>query len=106
MRTETQKQHMNDTCINLYNKIVAFKQQFGYLPSIREMCKLTDTASTSMLRGYLQVLQDWGWLEIPKGTSRAMRLTRPTEMDVLPSIRQAVTEHGDRLEASGALEAR
>lgn len=107
MRTESQKKHMNDTCINLYNKIVAFKRQFGYVPTIRELCNLTGTSGTATMRSYLLTLQKWGWIaRDTKRARRAYRLTRPTEMDVPTDIRLAAIEVADRLEASGALEAR
>lgn len=97
MQTVNQIRRMNETCIQLYNRIVAFIGQFGYPPSLREMATLMDINSTSLIAGYMRVLESWGWIAVTNNKSRTLRLTRPTEIEVPLKIREGATVVSDRL---------
>lgn len=97
MKTTSQSRYMNSLCIRLYNRIVAFIKQYGYPPTLREICTLMDINSTSQARDYLRVLEGWNWIVLTDGKARTMRLIRPTEIDVPPAIRQAATLKADQI---------
>lgn len=97
MKSISQTKRMNKTCITLYNRIVAFKKQFGYPPVLREICTLMDINSTSAARDYLRVLENWHWIQMTDGKCRTMRLTRPTEIQVPPAIREATIAKANSL---------
>lgn len=97
MRNVNQKTQHHNRCIELYNKIVAFIAQFGYPPSLREMCTLMSIRSTSHVRKYVRVLEEWHWIEITDGKCRTLRLIRPTEIEAPLSIRKHATVVSDRM---------
>lgn len=72
-------EQVTDKCIKLYNLIAGFVVQFGYGPTYRDMCKLMNSDSTSLMRDYTKVLRQWGWVDMVEGKSRTIHLTRPTE---------------------------
>lgn len=97
MKSVSQTKRMNKICITLYNRIVAFKKQFGYPPVLREICVLMDINSTSAARDYLRVLESWHWITMTDGKCRTMRLIRPTEVEVPDEIHDAAITKTNRL---------
>jgi repressor LexA len=82
-----------------------FQTQFGYPPSIREICDKTAISSTSVVNYYLDQLEDLGYIERDGRVSRGIRLLKPlgeaeSAMAVVTdavrqtaqSVRQAVDE--------------
>lgn len=96
-QSRSQMKHMNNLCIKLYHKIVAFKKQFGFAPSLRDMCQMLDIDSTSQVRVYLRKLETWGWVQMEEGKGRTLRLTRPTEIEVPAAIQRKASTVSDRL---------
>ena len=41
----------------VYDSIVAHVQEYGFAPTVRELCKLTGLASTSTIIGHLKTLE-------------------------------------------------
>lgn len=54
-----------------------FQTQFGYPPSIREICDKTAISSTSVVNYYLDQLEDLGYIERDGRVSRGIRLLKP-----------------------------
>lgn len=97
MQTQAQRKAKNEICIRLFEAIAAFIDQFGYAPNYREMAQLTGITTTSLVRGYLDVLKDWQWIQIDGGKSRSLRIIRPTEIYVPERIRKAAIAKADQL---------
>jgi repressor LexA len=55
----------------------------GYPPSIREIGEATDISSTSVVTYYLKQLEDWGYIERDAKFSRALRLSGPTDRNLV-----------------------
>jgi len=53
------------------------QQQYGYPPSIREICEKTGIRSTSVVNYYLNQLEDAGYIERDGRVSRGIRLRKP-----------------------------
>jgi len=56
-----------------------FQEQFGYPPSIREICDKTSISSTSVVNYYLEQLEEMGYIERDRRVSRGVRLLKPIE---------------------------
>jgi len=70
---------VNDKCVRLYSKIVAYMIQFGHAPTVRDMCKMMGITSTSMMAYYVKTLVKWGWISKADHMGRTIVLTRATE---------------------------
>lgn len=55
----------------------SFQDQYGYPPSIREICDKADISSTSVVNYYLDQLEEMGYIERDRRVSRGMRLVKP-----------------------------
>ena len=53
-----------------------FQDQYGYPPSIREICDLANISSTSVVNYYLEQLEEMGYIERDRRVSRGVRLLR------------------------------
>ena len=49
--------------IQIYDSIVAHIQEYGFAPTVRELCKLTGLASTSTIIGHLKTLEKKGYIK-------------------------------------------
>lgn len=49
--------------IQVYDSIVAHVQEYGFAPTVRELCKLTGLASTSTIIGHLKTLEKKGYIK-------------------------------------------
>lgn len=54
-----------------------FYKQYGYPPSIREICDNASISSTSVVNYYLEQLEDLGYIERDGRVSRGIRLLKP-----------------------------
>jgi repressor LexA len=82
--------------------LARFQKQYGYPPSIREICEKADISSTSVVNYYLDQLQEMGYIERDGRVSRGIRLIKPlgetastlaTQVkQSTQSVRQAVDE--------------
>jgi repressor LexA len=55
-----------------------YQKQFGYPPSIREICDTTEISSTSVVNYYLDQLEKWGYIKREKNISRGITLLKNT----------------------------
>ena len=53
-----------------------FNDEFGYPPSIREICTEADISSTSVANYYLERLEKLGYIERDRRVSRGLRLLK------------------------------
>ncbi len=67
-----------------------FQRQYGYPPSIREICTKAEISSTSVVNYYLDQLQEMGYIERDGGVSRGIRLVKSTGESASPSLGQSV----------------
>lgn len=56
-----------------------FQDQYGYPPSIREICDKANISSTSVVNYYLDQLEDMGYIERDRRVSRGVRVLKPLE---------------------------
>jgi len=56
-----------------------FQIQYGYPPSIREICDKTGISSTSVVNYYLEQLEEMGYIERDRRVSRGVRVLKPLE---------------------------
>jgi repressor LexA len=54
-----------------------FQEQYGYPPSIREICDQANISSTSVVNYYLEQLEGMGYIERDGRVSRGIRLVKP-----------------------------
>jgi repressor LexA len=57
--------------------IELFQNQYGYPPSIREICDRSKISSTSVVNYYLEQLEEMGFIERDRRVSRGVRLLKP-----------------------------
>jgi repressor LexA len=57
--------------------LARFFKQYGYPPSIREICDKADISSTSVVNYYLDQLEEMGYIERDGRVSRGIRLLSP-----------------------------
>lgn len=77
-----------------------FLTDFGYPPSIREICHRTGISSTSLVNRYLEQLEEWGIIERDGRISRGIRLLRnPAELGInlFGTVRQKAEAVADEL---------
>jgi repressor LexA len=59
--------------------IERFQEQYGYPPSIREICDKASISSTSVVNYYLEQLEEMQYIQRDRRVSRGVRVTRPLE---------------------------
>jgi repressor LexA len=74
-----------------------FSNQYGYPPSIREICEKTDISSTSVVNYYLNQLEESGYIERDGRVSRGIRLVKPLSET---SAAQAISSVGAQIKKS------
>jgi repressor LexA len=78
--------------------IERFQNQYGYPPSIREICEKANISSTSVVNYYLEQLEEMGFIERDRRVSRGVRLLRPlsdvvgTVTKPFKQVAQAITD--------------
>jgi repressor LexA len=65
--------------IKILEILADFQEQYGYPPSIREICEQADISSTSVVNYYLEQLEGMGHIERDNRVSRGIRLIKPLE---------------------------
>ena len=58
----------------VYQAIKNYIEQYGYSPSIRELCEITGKRSPATIHAHLINLFDMGYIEIKKGSNRTIRI--------------------------------
>jgi repressor LexA len=82
---------LSDRQKKILDVLARFQRQYGYPPSIREICNKAEISSTSVVNYYLDQLQEMGYIERDGGVSRGIRLIKTTgETTISPSFGQSV----------------
>jgi repressor LexA len=68
---------LSDRQKKILDVLERFQSQFGYPPSIREICDQTNISSTSVVNYYLEQLEEMGYIERDGRVSRGIRLLKP-----------------------------
>ena len=66
----------NELLYKLLCFIKQFHKQYGYCPSIREICDGMEIKSTASAFDYINKLIELGYLEKAEGKRRAIKITR------------------------------
>ncbi|MCH5138196.1 transcriptional regulator [Clostridiaceae bacterium UIB06] len=61
---------------NILDIIQEYINQFGYSPTVRELCNLTKLKSSSTMQGYLDRLEHNGYITKEKGSPRTIRVLK------------------------------
>lgn len=61
-----------------YDAIVEYIRQYGYSPTVRELCEMTDVKSTSTMQARLEKLRQKGDIDIMKGAKRTIVVKKIT----------------------------
>lgn len=73
MNKDTEKQGI-ESRKRIYNFLIKYIAENGYVPSIREICKAVGLNSTSTVYKHLLVLEDMGKIEMKKKSTRAIKI--------------------------------
>jgi repressor LexA len=74
MMARRKKQGLTERHRRVLQVLEKYQSQFGYPPSIREICNQTGITSTSLVNYYLDQLQEMGYIERDNHISRGIRL--------------------------------
>lgn len=68
---------LSERQIKILEVLERYNNQYGYPPSIREICDKTSISSTSVVNYYLNQLEESGYIERDGRVSRGIRLVKP-----------------------------
>jgi repressor LexA len=90
---------LSDRQKRILEVLARFQDQYGYPPSIREICEHASISSTSVVNYYLEQLEGMGYIERDGRVSRGIRLVKQVEngepaglRQVAESLRQGVED--------------
>jgi repressor LexA len=84
---------LSDRQKKILEVLAKFQVDYGYPPSIREICDQADISSTSVVNYYLDQLENMGYIERDGRVSRGIRLLRSGDGDgLVAGVRQAVDD--------------
>lgn len=58
----------------IFNFILEFKNQYGFPPSIREICNKVNKKSTATVHRHLKTLEKLGYIKVHKGIRRGIQV--------------------------------
>lgn len=58
----------------IYEVIISYISEYGFAPTVREMCKLTGLASTSSITVHLKTIEDKGYIKRYPASPRAITI--------------------------------
>lgn len=73
MNKDIEKQRI-ESRKKIYNFLIKYITENGYVPSIREICTGTDISSTTSIYRQLLTLEDEGKIKMKANSSRAIKL--------------------------------
>ena len=73
--------NLTDRQKKILSVLARFQEEFGYPPSIREICDKAEISSTSVVNYYLEQLEGMGYIERDGRVSRGIRLLKPLEAE-------------------------
>jgi repressor LexA len=74
MTTATQPQPISESTRRVYDAIVAYIDNKGFSPSVRELCTLTGISSPNGVNGHLLILEGRGWITRMPKAARTIRI--------------------------------
>lgn len=77
MMARRRKQGLSERQRKILKVLEDFQEQYGYPPSIREICDQAHISSTSVVNYYLDQLRDMDYIERDSRVSRGIRLLKP-----------------------------
>lgn len=72
---------LTDTQLNLYIAIKEYIEEYGYSPSIRDLCKLTGKSSPGTIQVCLKKLKDKGYVDYIYNHNRTIRIVKEVEYE-------------------------
>ena len=70
----SKKKHGELVRENILNCIIAYIQDKGYAPTVRELCEMTGLKSTSSVHSHLLRMNNLGMIEVEIDKPRAIRI--------------------------------
>ena len=70
--TKRKKLTQRQQCV--YDGIVNYQKEYGYAPSVRELCVICDLASTSSVHSHLKSLEELGYIRRREDAPRAIAI--------------------------------
>jgi repressor LexA len=90
MMARKKQKGLSDRHKRILEVLDSYTEQYGYPPSIREICKRANISSTSVANYYLDRLEELGYIERDRQVARGVRLVKlPPE---IPSMAEKVQE--------------
>jgi repressor LexA len=84
---------MTERQIKILEVLQRFNDEYGYPPSIREICNQADISSTSVVNYYLNQMEEAGYIERDERVSRGIRVIKPlTEIETSAVVPSAVAQ--------------
>lgn len=80
MMARKRKKGLSERHKKILDVLKRYTSQFGYPPSIREICKRTGITSTSVVNYYLDQLEEMGYIERDRRISRGVRLVEKEDL--------------------------
>jgi repressor LexA len=60
----------------VYKAIKKYMDQYGYSPSVRDLCELTNLNSPATVHNHLQKLKEFGYIMYTENKSRTIRILK------------------------------
>lgn len=60
----------------VYNAIKKYMDQYGYSPSVRDICNITQLNSPASVHGHLKRLKEFGYITFTENKSRTIRIIK------------------------------
>ena len=70
----TKRKKMTQRQQSVYDGIVNYQKEYGYAPSVRELCVICDLASTSSVHSHLKSLEELGYIRRREDVPRAIAI--------------------------------
>ena len=70
----TKRKKMTQRQQSVYDGIVKYQKEYGYAPSVRELCVICDLASTSSVHSHLKSLEELGYIRRREDVPRAIAI--------------------------------
>jgi repressor LexA len=90
---------LNDKHKRVLDVLEHYTEQYGYPPSIREMCSRANISSTSVANYYLDRLEELGYIERDRRVSRGVRVIKSySEPGVMEKAQDMVDAIGQKVQ--------
>ena len=70
----TSKKKLTKRQQSVYDGIVNYQKEYGYSPSVRELCAICNLASTSSVHSHLKSLEELGYIRRREDAPRAIAI--------------------------------